>query len=254
MGRLKGKVAVVTGSSAGIGRGILERYAEQGAAVVVNSRSQDRAEQAAAELRDRGFRAMGVAADVSLPEEVARLADTALEHFGGLHVWVNNAGINAIKPSVELEPEAFRRVIEVNLNACFYGSQAAARAMIQQRQGVIIQIGSIFGEVGMPMRAAYCSAKHGLIGLTRVLASEWAPHGVRVVCLNPAYVRTALDEADQASGDYTDSDIERRTPLGRYGSAEEVANTALFLASDESSYITGTSITVDGGWMAYGGW
>jgi 3-oxoacyl-[acyl-carrier protein] reductase len=119
---------------------------------------------------------------------------------------------------------------------------------------VIIQIGSIFGEVGMPMRAAYCSAKHGLIGLTKVLASEWAPHGVRVVCLNPAYVRTALDEADQASGDYTDSDIERRTPLGRYGSAEEVANTALFLASDESSYITGTAITVDGGWMAYGGW
>jgi 3-oxoacyl-[acyl-carrier protein] reductase len=180
--------------------------------------------------------------------------DTALEHFGGLHVWVNNAGINAIKPSLELEPEAFRRVIEVNLNACFYGSQAAARAMIQQRQGVIIQIGSIFGEVGMPMRAAYCSAKHGLIGLTKALASEWAPHGVRVVCLNPAYVRTALDEADQASGDYTDSDIERRTPLGRYGSAEEVANTALFLASDESSYITGAAITVDGGWMAYGGW
>jgi 3-oxoacyl-[acyl-carrier protein] reductase len=133
MSRLQGKVAVVTGSSAGIGRGIVERYAEQGAAVVVNSRSRDRAEQAAAELRNRGFRAMGVAADVSLPEEVARLADTALEHFGGLHVWVNNAGINAIKPSLELEPEAFRRVIEVNLNACFYGSQAAAHAMIQQR-------------------------------------------------------------------------------------------------------------------------
>jgi 3-oxoacyl-[acyl-carrier protein] reductase len=254
MGRLQGKVAVVTGSSVGIGREIVERYAEQGAAVVVNSRSRARAEQAAAELRDQGFRAAGVGADVSLPDEVTRLADTALEHFGGLHVWVNNAGINAIGPSLELEPEAFRQVIEVNLNACFYGAQAAARAMMQQRQGVIIQIGSIFGEVGMPMRAAYCSAKHGLIGLTKVLASEWAPHGVRVVCINPAYVRTALDEADQASGDYTDSDIERRTPLGRYGSAEEVANTALFLASDESSYITGTAITVDGGWMAYGGW
>ena len=254
MGRLEQRVAVVTGSSMGIGRTIAEVYAQEGAKVLVNSRSPERAQEAAAEMRAAGLKAIGVGGDVSRPDDAARLAETAVREFGRLDVWVNNAGINAIGPSLDLPFSDYMRVLEVNLAGAFAGSQAAARVMLPQGSGVILQIGSIFGEVGMPQRAAYCSAKHGLIGLTKVLSNEWSGRGVRVVCLDPAYIRTNLDVQDQSSGDYSDSDVERRTPMGRYGTLEEVAGAALFLASDDASYISGSHLTVDGGWMAYGGW
>lgn len=254
MGRLEQRVAVVTGSSMGIGRAIAELFAQEGAHLVVNSRSDERAKEAAADMRAVGFLAVGEGGDVSRPEDAQRLAETAVREFGRLDIWVNNAGINAIGPSVDLPLSDYLRVLEVNLAGAFAGSQAAARLMLPQGRGVILQIGSIFGEVGMPQRAAYCSAKHGLIGLTKVLSNEWAGKGVRVVCLDPAYIRTNLDVQDQSSGDYSDSDVERRTPMGRYGTLEEVARTALFLVSDDASYISGSHITVDGGWMAYGGW
>ncbi len=254
MQRLKDRVAVVTGSSTGIGRAIAERFGAEGAKVVVNSRHEQRAEEAAAALRAAGVKAVGVAADVSRPEDAQRLAETAVREFGGLDIWVNNAGINAIGPSLELEFRDFLRVLEVNLAGCFAGSQAAGRVMVPNGHGVILQIGSIFGEVGMPMRAAYCSAKHGLLGLTKVLSNEWARSGVRVVCLDPAYIRTDLDVQDQAAGSYDDADIMRRTPMGRYGTVEEVAAVALFLCSDDAAYVSGSRVTVDGGWMGYGGW
>jgi len=254
MGRLEGKVAVVTGSSMGIGLAIARRFGAEGARLVVNSRDGARAEAAADELRALGCSAVAAAGDVSRPDDARRLAEAALAAHGGLDVWVNNAGINAIGPSLTLDFGAFMRVLEVNLAGAFAGSQAAARVMLEQGRGVILQIGSIFGEVGMPERAAYCSAKHGLVGLTKVLSNEWARRGVRVVCLDPAYIRTNLDVADQSQGGYDDRDVERRTPMGRYGTLEEVAATALFLCSDEAGYITGSHVTVDGGWMAYGGW
>ena len=254
MGRLEQRVAVVTGSSTGIGRAIAERYAREGARIVVNSRSAERAQQAAAEMRAEGYEVTAAAGDISRPEEAQRLAEVAVSAYGGLDIWVNNAGVNAIGPSLTLDFKDFMRVLEVNLAGVFAGSQAAARVMLPRGQGVIIQIGSIFGEVGMPQRAAYCSAKHGLIGLTKVLSNEWALKGVRVVCLDPAYIRTDLDVQDQSQGDYSDRDVERRTPMGRYGTLEEVAGAALFLASDDASYISGSHLTVDGGWMAYGGW
>ncbi len=254
MGRLENRVAVVTGSSMGIGQAIAERFAREGAKIVVNSRSAERAEASAQALRLGGWEAVAAAGDVSRPEDAARLAEAAVSAFGGLDVWVNNAGINAIGPSLSLDFMDFMRVLEVNLAGAFAGSQAAARVMLPQGRGVILQIGSIFGEVGMPQRAAYCSAKHGLIGLTKVLSNEWARHGVRVVCLDPAYIRTNLDVQDQSQGDYSDRDIERRTPMGRYGTVSEVAAAALFLASDDASYISGGHLSVDGGWMGYGGW
>ncbi len=254
MQRLKDRVAVVTGSSTGIGLAIARRFGVEGAKVVVNSRTMQRAQAAADALRAEGIAATAVEGDVSRAEDARRLADAAVAAYGRLDIWVNNAGINAIGPSLELDYGDFLRVLEVNLAGCFAGSQAAGRVMVPQGRGVILQIGSIFGEVGMPMRAAYCSAKHGLIGLTKVLSNEWARHGVRVVCLDPAYIRTDLDVQDQSSGSYDDADIQRRTPLGRYGTLDEVANVALFLCSDEAAYVTGSHVTVDGGWMAYGGW
>ncbi len=254
-GRLQGKVAVVTGSSGGLGQAIAVRFAREGAALVVNSREAERAEQTAAALTAGGHQAAGVGADIRHPEQARSLAEAAVRRFGRLDVWVNNAGVNVIKPALELEPEEWTRVVETNLSGCFYGSQAAARHMVPQGSGVIIQIGSIFGELGLPRRSPYTAAKHGLIGLTKVLAAEWARDNVRVVCLDPGYISAGLGIKSQTrGGSFTAEDIERRTPMGRFGLADEIAAVAAFLASDEASYMTGTHVTVDGGWVAYGGW
>jgi len=251
---LHGKVAVVTGSSGGIGQAIATAFAHEGAAVVINSREPSRATQAAASLAAEGFNAFGFAADIRDPEQARALAEAAVARYGRLDVWVNNAGVNVIKPALELEPQDWATVIDTNLSGCFYGSQAAARFMVPQGSGAIIQIGSIFGELGLPRRVPYTAAKHGLIGLTKVLAAEWASHNVRVVCLDPGYIRAGLGIKGQTRGAFSAEDIERRTPMGRLGEAIEVARVAVFLASDEASYMTGSHITVDGGWVAYGGW
>jgi 3-oxoacyl-[acyl-carrier protein] reductase len=146
------------------------------------------------------------------------------------------------------------RTLAVNLTGTFLCAQAAARHMLDAGRGVVINIASVFAATGMPMRAAYAASKHGVVGLTKVLASEWATRGVRVVAVDPAYVRTALDDADREAGGYTADDIARRTPMGRYAEPEEVARVVAFLASDDASFITGSEIPVDGGWLAYGGW
>jgi len=252
--RLDGKVAVVTGSSGGIGLAIATEFAREGASVVVNSRDASKAENAARSLADQGLRVSGFAADIRHPEEAQALAAGAVERYGGLDIWVNNAGVNVIKPALELSPEEWVRVIDTDLSGCFFGAQAAGRIMVPRQSGVVIQIGSIIGEVGLPRRVPYTAAKHGLIGLTKVLATEWAKDNVRVVCLDPGYVAAGLGVKSQAAGGFTAADIERRTPMGRFADPVEVARVAVFLASNDASYITGTHITVDGGWVAYGGW
>ncbi len=252
--RLHGKVAVVTGSSGGIGQAIAHEFAREGASVVINSRDAARAQDAAAAMEREGFQATAFVADIRDPVQARALASAAVDSFGRLDIWVNNAGVNVIKPALELEPAEWAQVIETNLSGCFYGSQAAARHMVPQKSGVIIQIGSIIGEVGLPRRVPYTAAKHGLIGLTKALGTEWAKDNVRVVCLDPGYISTGLAVKSQGGGAFTAADIERRTPMGRFGEAAEVARVAVFLASDDASYMTGSHVTVDGGWVAYGGW
>jgi 3-oxoacyl-[acyl-carrier protein] reductase len=254
VGRLEGKVAVVTGSSGGIGRAIAEAFAAEGAAVVVNSRDRARADAVVAALADRGDTAIAFPADIREPEQVQAMAAAALEQFSRLDIWVNNAGVNVIRPAVELSVEDWKRVIDTNLNGCFYGSQAAARIMLAQKSGVIIQIGSVFGEVGLPTRTPYTTAKHGLVGMTKALAGEWAKDNVRVVCLEPGYIHAGLGLRGQELGAFTAEEIQGRTPMHRFGRPEELAAVAVFLASDEASFITGVAITVDGGWVSYGGW
>ncbi len=252
--RLAGRVAIVTGSSMGIGEAIAAAYLREGARVVVNSRDQKRADEAAARLAKAGGETVALAADVSGRAGVDRLVNEAVTRWGRLDVMVNNAGTSMIAPSVELAEADWRRTIDLNLTGAFLGCQAAARVMLPKRSGSIVNIGSILGALGLPKRAAYCASKHGLIGLTKVLGTEWGRHGVRVNCINPGYIKTPMDVHDQAVGDYTDADITRRAPAGRFGSAEEVAAAALWLASDEASYVTGTTLDVDGGWVAYAGW
>jgi len=255
MNSLASKVAVVTGSSTGIGYAIARKLLEEGASVVINSRDNDRAAAAAAELKAYGP-TFSLGADIAEPQGAQDLAAAATKTFGRLDIWVSNAGINAVQPSLIIPADDFRRVIDVNLSGCFFGAQAAGRVMADQDGGgVIVQIGSIFSQTALQMRAAYATAKHGLVGLLKVLAVEWADKGIRVLNVDPGYIdatgQAHLDKNNPAY--YTDDQVIRRTPLARFGTAREVAEVVAFLASDKASYMTGSTVTVDGGWIAYGG-
>ncbi len=251
--RLDGRVAVVTGSSSGLGEAIAHELARAGAAVVVSSRDAGRAGAVAEAIGEAGGTAVAVAGDVTDPAAVQALADRARE-LGGPDVWVNNAGIGMVRPSLELSLEDWRRTLDLDLTAAWVGCQVAGRHMTAAGAGVIVNVSSVAGHTALPQRAAYCAAKHGLVGLTKVLAAEWAAHGVRVVSVDPAFVLTPLVRQSMADGGFATEHVEARTPLGRLGEAVEVGRAVRFLASGAASYVTGASLMVDGGWTADGGW
>jgi NAD(P)-dependent dehydrogenase (short-subunit alcohol dehydrogenase family) len=167
-------------------------------------------------------------------------------------VLVNNAGINAIRPSLELADEEWQAVIDTDLSGPFFCSRAAAPAMIRQGRGCIVNIASILGLTAFPERAAYASAKHGLIGLTRVLATEWGPHGVRVNAVLPGMIDVA--GKDRAVMNMSDQRLIGRTPARRLGRPDEVGKLVCYLALDDAAFVSGAVISIDGGWTAYGGW
>ncbi len=253
MTALAGRVAIVTGSSTGIGEAIALELAAAGAAVVVNSRSQERADPVANLIRSRGGRALAVAADVCDAAQVGKLVGAAVDELGGLDILVNNAGAGFVAPSEELTEADWRRLIDTDLTAPFLCSQAAGRQMLASGGGVIVNVASVLGHTAIPGRAAYAAAKHGLIGLTKVLGTEWARRGVRCVAVSPGYVATELVKENMRRGGFDQRDVERRTPLGRLASPAEVARVVAFLASDGASYMTASHVLVDGGWVGYGG-
>ncbi|MFC7198743.1 SDR family NAD(P)-dependent oxidoreductase [Halospeciosus flavus] len=267
-GELDGKTAVVTGSSSGIGKHLAERFAAEGANVVTNSRSKERAEATAETIREDGNTAVAVEADVSEKAGAERLVERAVAEFGSLDVMVNNAGISHISSALEMPEDEWRRVIDVNLTGVFFGAQAAGNAMVEQGGGgQIINVSSIFGSIGVQGRAPYNASKGGVNNLTRCLAVELAEHDVHVNALAPGFIKTALDEQtreekeeeDEDAGErepwprygYEDEDIENRTPLGRFGSVDEMGNCAVFLAGG-GHYVTGEVLHADGGWLAFG--
>jgi 3-oxoacyl-[acyl-carrier protein] reductase len=244
-------VAIVTGSSSGIGRAVAAELLGRGMRVVVTSRSAERAAAAAAEL---GEGAVGVAAQLTDADGPDALVDRVVDELGRLDVLVNNAGSGQVADTTSVPTADWQRIIDVDLTAPFRCAQAAARPMLAAGSGVIVNISSLMGHVGLARRAAYTAAKHGIEGLTKTLGVEWAARGVRVMSVSPAYVATELLAGTSKAGGFTLDDVAGRTPMRRLAEPAEVARVVAFLASDEASFMTGSSVRVDGGWLADGGW
>jgi len=250
--KLNNKVAIITGASKGIGKGIAIAYAKEGATVILASRSMDLLTAIADGIHSNGGQALAVKVDVRRSESIQAVVDTAVEKFGRLDIMVNNAGISMAHPSEELAPEDWVRAVETDLFGVFYGCQSAGRQMMAQGSGSIINITSVYGIVAAPMRAAYCASKAAANMLTKVLASEWAAKKIRVNAIAPGYIRTELVMDLIERGIMPVDAIEKRTPQGRIGEVKDVLGAALFLAGEEASFVTGSILTIDGGWTAYG--
>jgi 3-oxoacyl-[acyl-carrier protein] reductase len=242
---LSGKTALVTGGSRGIGRAIVLRLATQGADVAFSYKGNATAAgETAASVEALGRRAVTVQGDVSDPESADVVAKAALDAFHKIDILVNNAGVTRDDLIMRMTPEAWREVLETNLFGAFWMTKAVTRPMLKARGGRIVNITSVSGQAGQMGQANYSAAKAGLIGLTKATARELASRGITVNAVAPGFVLTELTrdlpEALQA-------EITARTPLGRFGTTEEIANVVAFLASDEASYITGQVLGVDGG-------
>lgn len=250
---LQGKVAVVTGGSLGIGAGVVRRLASEGVAVTLDYHTHSSAADAIAmEIRGKGGKVLVVQADVSQVAGVQTMIVQTVQTFGRLDILVNNAGIEEPEPFLDVTEEDFDRQISVDLKGAYFAAQAAARQFARQGGGVIINISSVHEDLPMVGNAVYCAAKGGLRMLTRTLATELAKDKIRIVNVGPGAIATPINTA-------TLNDPQKKAallgeiPLSRIGTAEDIAAAVAWLASDEASYVTGTTLFVDGGLMVYSG-
>jgi 3-oxoacyl-[acyl-carrier protein] reductase len=244
MNLLDEQTAVITGAAQGIGEAIAHVLAQAGANVVIGDLDGERAEQTAQALREQGHQATAVRADVTSPEDIDALIKAALDAYGRLDVFVNNAGVTRDATMRKMTIEDFDLVMEIHVKGTWLGTKAAAAVMREQKSGSIINMSSISGKVGMPGQTNYSAAKAGIVGLTKAAAKELGYLGVRVNAIQPGLIRTAMTEAMRPE---IFAAKEAEVPIGRAGTPEEVAKVALFLASDLSSYVTGTVTLVTGG-------
>ncbi|MFN7998209.1 MAG: SDR family oxidoreductase [Bryobacteraceae bacterium] len=244
------RVILVAGGAGGIGAETSARLASEGAHVVIADMNAAAAHARAGLIAGAG-QAIGVECDISNPELCERAALAAVDRFGRLDGMVNCAGVSRPHDSISLAPAEWARMVDIQLNGAFYIAQACARRMWDSG-GAMVFITSTNAEAAFPRRAAYCSAKAGVSMLTKVLAIEWAEKGIRVNAIGPAYVATEMTQRNIAAGNVNEAQIKARIPLGRLAQPADVADAVSFLLSEKAGFITGHSLYVDGGWLAYG--
>jgi NAD(P)-dependent dehydrogenase (short-subunit alcohol dehydrogenase family) len=247
---LDGRIALVTGAGRGLGEGIARRLVADGARVALADIDVDAVQALAAEL---GASTVAVELDVRSWASVAAAADAAEAALGPLDALVNNAGISRVARSEELPPEWWDDVVDVNLSGTWRCSQVVGSRMVERGRGAIVNLGSVYSEIGAPGRAAYAATKTGVIGLTRVLGSEWAGRGVRVNAVQPGYIDTPMMQLTLQGGVVPADRLVGRIPTGRLGAPADVAAVVAFLLSDDAGYVTGSTLRIDGGHLAYGG-
>jgi NAD(P)-dependent dehydrogenase (short-subunit alcohol dehydrogenase family) len=251
MFNLRGKVAVVTGASSGLGIVFAEALAEMGANVEVAARRIEKLTEVANRLRSLSVKSRPFQCDVSKQEDVQALVDDVVKNFGRLDIIVNNAGVAALSPATDISVEEWNKVVSVNLTGVFLCARTAAKQMIKQGGGNVVNIASIYGAVGDVFPASpYYATKGAVINLTRDLAVEWAPYKIRVNAIAPGFFPSEMTEAIFQEPGYLEY-IRKQTPLGRPGNPDDLKGAVVYLSSPASDYVTGQTIFVDGGWTAW---
>lgn len=252
-GRVEGKVAIITGAASGLGAESARRLAREGAAVVLTDMQAEAGQAVADEIQAAGGRAVFLLHDVTDEARWAEVVAHAVERFGRLDVLVNSAGVGGGEPILEATLEGWRRVVGINLDGTFLGVRHAAPVMAAAGRGSIVNLSSILGKVGMPGAAAYCASKGGVALMTKAVALELAPMGVRVNSVHPGFIETPMvtnSLRDSGNENEMRDMIVSRHAMGRLGVPREIADAIVFLASDESSFMTGAELVVDGGYTA----
>jgi NAD(P)-dependent dehydrogenase (short-subunit alcohol dehydrogenase family) len=251
---LTDKVAIVTGGGMGIGEAIAGSFAREGAKIVIGDLNGQAAEKVIEDLKRMDHKGLAIAMDVSRREDVDRLVDETLKAFGKIDILINNAGISQLPRSIlDLDVETWQRVNDIDYKGTYLCSRRVGKEMVQQKSGVVINIASIMGLISAPL-VAYGPAKSAVIMLTKILATEWGRFNIRVNAIAPGYTMTPLMRGMIARGERDPKFILERTPMGKMVEPEDIANAALFLASDKARYITGITLPVDGGMAADGAW
>jgi len=249
--RLKGKVALITGSTRGIGKEFAIGFAREGADVIVHGRNLGKAKAVAEEIKNLGVKSMAIGADVSVYQDVTRMVEEAIQSLGRIDILVNNAGVNPfILEAEKIKEEGWDQVIDVNLKGVFLCCQAVGKKMIEQGGGKIINISSVVGFLGEQGFLPYAVSKAGVMMLTRVLAYEWSKYHVTVNAIAPGFIAGGMN-SPILNKEVLVSGLTQQVPLKRLGKPEEIVQVALFLASEDSSYINGTTIVADGGMTGY---
>jgi NAD(P)-dependent dehydrogenase (short-subunit alcohol dehydrogenase family) len=248
--RFKNSCAIVTGGASGIGKGICLAFAREGANIGVVDLNSEGINKTVDEVKEFGGKAIACRLDVTDPIAVKGMITRVVEEFGQADILVNSAGVRKITPFLELSFEDWKKEIDVNLTGTFLCSQAFAQCLVKQgRGGNIINIASVAGLMGIPLRAAYCSSKHAVVGFTKEIALELASKNIRVNAVAPATVETALSAERLANPEVADR-LKKTFPLGRWGQPEDIASLILFLCSNEAQFITGAVYIIDGGYLA----
>lgn len=246
---LSRKVAIVTGGSRGLGKGMALALAEAGADVVVASRTLSALKEVSQEIKDKGRSSLPIELDVWDLSSINRMVENAVKEFGKIDILVNNAGMNVRKPTIEVTEEDWNKIVNTNLKGTFFCAQAVGKVMIKQTKGKIINIGSLTSKVAFPNMAVYAATRGGILQLTKSLAVEWAKYNINVNAIGPGYFKTSQTATLFADKHWVE-EILKKIPLGKTGLPEDLGGTVVFLASEASDYITGQMIFVDGGWLA----